>query len=63
MAVDIQTTPEFHAGVPKLLFERRYAPYYDVDADGKRFLMIKRPGVQQTVAYQVNVVLNWFEEL
>ena len=36
-------------------------PNYDVSADGKRLLMIKR--AEQTAATQVNVVINWFEEL
>jgi hypothetical protein len=38
-------------------------PNYDVSPDGQRFLMLK-PGEQaQTAPTQINVVLNWFEEL
>jgi hypothetical protein len=43
-----------------VLFEgtSRYSPYFDVAADGKRFLMIKRPPETQGRADQVTVVLN-----
>jgi Tol biopolymer transport system component len=47
MAVDITTEPNFKAGKPKVLFERRYeptpatGPNYDVSPDGQRFLMLK----------------------
>ena len=63
LVVDIQTTPEFRAGIPRMLFERRYLNSYDVDRDGKRLLMIKPPTVEQRTIDHVNVVLNWFEEL
>jgi hypothetical protein len=33
--------------------------YYDISPDGQRFLMIKREREEA----QINVVLNWFEEL
>jgi hypothetical protein len=69
MAVDITTEPNFKAGKPKVLFEGRYqptpatGPNYDVAPGGQRFLMVK-PSEQETVApMQINVVLNWFEEL
>jgi len=69
MAVDIVTQPSFAAGTSRVLFEGRYevAPFpitnYDVSPDGQRFLMLKP--VEQTGAApaQINVVLNWFEEL
>jgi hypothetical protein len=35
---------------------------YDVSHDGQRFLMLK-PSEQETAPTQINVVLNWFEEL
>ena len=65
MAVDITTEPAFTSGKPKLLFEGRYGSgqarrQYDVTPDGQRFLMIKESEQQVT---QINVVLNWFEEL
>jgi len=67
MAVAIETRPEFRAGKPALLFEGRYErspwfflPNYDVTRDGQRFLMVQ--GAEQATN-QLNVVLNWFEDL
>ena len=36
---------------------------YDVSPDGQRFLMLKPGAVQEMAPTQINVVLNWFEEL
>jgi len=63
MAVEIQTTPAFHAGKPKFLFERNLSNGYDVTLDGKRFLVIKGQDLRPTTSDQLNVVVNWFEEL
>lgn len=69
MAVDISTQPTFSAGKPRLLFEGPYwvSPgagiYYSLSPDGQRFLMLKAPEQQQAALTQINVVLNWFEEL
>jgi serine/threonine-protein kinase len=69
MAVDIATQPGFAAGTPRKLFEGRYelAPVpindYDVSPDGQRFLMVKPTEQEQAAPTQINVVLNWFEEL
>jgi len=69
MAVDIATQPGFAAGKPRMLFEGRYqpspvtSPNYDVSPDGQRFLMIKSSEQAQAAPTQINVVLNWFEEL
>jgi Tol biopolymer transport system component/predicted Ser/Thr protein kinase len=69
MAVDITTQPGFAAGTPRMLFEGRYetAPFpttnYDVSPDGQRFLMVKPSEQEQAAPTQINVVLNWFEEL
>ncbi|MDA2933702.1 serine/threonine-protein kinase [Acidobacteria bacterium AH-259-D05] len=66
--VEITTEPTFRAGTPKLLFEGIYqrsaggSAFYDVRPDGQRFLMIQA-GEQGAGAAQINVVLNWFEEL
>ncbi len=68
MAVDIATQPGFAAGMPRMLFEGRYEPApapianYDVSPDRQRFLMVKANDQEQPPA-QINVVLNWFEEL
>jgi eukaryotic-like serine/threonine-protein kinase len=70
MAVDIATQPSFGAGKPHMLFHGDYVPtaikmpYYDVSPDGQHFLMIKPVDQEQAAApTQINVVLNWFEEL
>jgi len=63
MAVDVQTSPAFGAGTPKVLFKGTFASSYDVSPDGKRFLMVKPPAASLAPTDQVTVVLNWFEEL
>ncbi len=68
MVVSVQTEPAFNTGRPRVLFEGSYLSttislgyqYYDISPDGQRFLMIKEAGANQS---QINVVLNWFEEL
>jgi hypothetical protein len=68
MAVDVITQPTFSAGKPKMLFESPYVPTprsfqdYDVSPDGQRFLMLKA-GQQAQTPDQINVVVNWTEEL
>jgi dipeptidyl aminopeptidase/acylaminoacyl peptidase len=68
MAVDISTQPAFSAGKPQMLFDGPYMlsaatlPNYDVSRDGQRFLMVKESQQDQPPT-QINVVLNWFEEL
>ncbi len=68
MVVSVQTQPTFKAEIPRLLFEGPYnnsflslTANYDVTPDGQRFVMV-RSG-QTVVQSQINVVLNWFEEL
>jgi serine/threonine-protein kinase len=66
MVVPVQTTPEFSLGTPRQQFEGAYLQIsgysYDIAPDGKRFIMAK--GVnQQTTTTQLNVVVNWHEEL
>jgi eukaryotic-like serine/threonine-protein kinase len=69
MAVDVATEPSFSAGKPKTLFQGRYMaasltmPRYDVSADGQRFLMLKPVQQEQAESTQIDVVLNWTEEL
>ena len=68
IAVEVTTQPAFSAGKPTVLFEGAYAPTprsfpnYDVSPDGQRFLMLKA-SEQAQAPTQINVVLNWFEEL
>jgi hypothetical protein len=64
MVVDVQTSPVFRAGKPKLLFEKQYASGYDVTPDVKRFLMVKSNDARTAAAAdQLNIVVNWFREL
>jgi len=66
MVVEVQSEPAFTSGRPQLVFEGPYltdlfaTSNYDISPDGQRFLMIKEEEGQQD---QINVVLNWFEEL
>jgi Tol biopolymer transport system component len=61
--VRIETEPTFRAGTPELLFEGPYARFggvtYDLAPDG-RFVVIR---TGESTSTQINVVLNWFEEL
>jgi serine/threonine-protein kinase len=67
MAVSVSTVPVFRADAPRLLFEGDFlAPAiranYDVMPDGKRFVMVK--SAEQTLLNkQLNVVINWQQEL
>jgi len=71
MAVDISTQPAFVAGKPRILFHGPYVantppssgPFYDVSPDGQRFLMLKSTEQVGAAPTQINVVLNWIEEL
>ena len=65
MAVGISTAPELQIGDPRILFEDRFLRggqrNYDVTPDGQRLLMVE--GGESEAGQQINVVLNWFEEL
>ena len=71
MAVPITTQAGFSAGKPTVLFEGTYAVSgfpatgvaYDVTPDGQRFLMVKELTQGSEGRQQINVVLNWLEEL
>jgi hypothetical protein len=66
MSVEVQTNGVFSAGGQRRLFDSSgffnfFDRGYDIAPDGKRLLMIRRdPG---SVPSQLNVVLNWFQEL
>ena len=66
MAVKVASEPGFTSEPPQMLFEGNYVqanrPSYDVGSDG-RFLMIKAAEEEEGQQGQINVVLNWFEEL
>ena len=66
MVVSIETEPTLKAETPRLLFEGSYTygyggwpASYDISPDGQQFLMIKADEEE----LQINIVLNWFEEL
>ena len=65
MSVSIQTEPGFVAGKPRTVFEGSLvdtdARSHDISGDGRRHLII-RPSAPST-ATQLNVIVNWFEEL
>jgi hypothetical protein len=71
MEVETTTQPGFSAGKPRMLFEGQYltTPFpamsaaYDVSPDGQRFLMVEEPEQATATTQQINVVLNWSEEL
>ena len=63
MSVAVSTaSPTFTMGTPTKLFEGEFTPTYDVTPDGQRFIMIERVK-SETITRQINIVLNWFEEL
>ena len=69
--VPIQTAPTFSAGTPTTLFDTRYYTVplgrsYDVSPDGQHFLGLIDAAQTQSgapAALQIQVVLNWMEEL
>ena len=69
MSVEVTSNAEFHAGVPKVLFESPVLSVlgvineYDwaVTSDGKRFLINSEPVGHEAVP--IMVVLNWTEGL
>ena len=68
MMVGFKTEPTFTAGSPEILFTgshttSRAVTNYDISPDGQRFLMIKTAEGEEGQQDQINVVLNWFEEL
>ena len=67
MAVSVQSSPEFHAGTPRLLFpDMNYgsngAVKYDVAPDG-RFLVTQRIRQADNSQVMLLVTLNWLGEL
>ncbi len=64
MAVDVSNDDEVQISEPQLLFSGEYQLglgfSYDVDATGRRFVMIKPPPAANR---ELRVVLDWFEEV
>jgi dipeptidyl aminopeptidase/acylaminoacyl peptidase len=69
MSVNVDSKSNFSVGKPRTLFEGQYLStpatfsYYDVSPDGERFLMLKPVETEVAAPTQINIVLNWFEEL
>ena len=68
MVVDVSTEPTFTRSQPRLLFEGSFLATlllrnYDVSPDGQRFVMATREEHEPEPVTQINIVLNWFEEL
>ncbi len=72
--VTIDPGPPLSVGNPEVLFDRalyRRGPgegrMHDIAPDGQRFLMLAEPGTARetgaAITPQINVVLNWFQEL
>jgi serine/threonine-protein kinase len=70
MVVEIATEPTLRPTAPRVLFEGRYVRSgtrpgyrdYDVTEDGQRFVMVQ-PLEPESALTQINVILNWTEEL
>jgi Tol biopolymer transport system component/DNA-binding winged helix-turn-helix (wHTH) protein len=65
MAVDVTLGPPFRAGKPRKLFGGKFRwggqANYDITSDGQRFLMIQP--VDTGPVTELQLVVNWFEEL
>ncbi len=65
MSVPVTIGDSFQPGTPSVLFTHDNPsgppPAYSVSPDGQRFVMLQ-PSEQETPG-QINVILNWFEEL
>ncbi len=60
MAVDVNTSGVFQAGVPKILFKLPSGViFWDISPDGKRFLMVAPAPSGLSAQPKFTVVLNW----
>jgi serine/threonine-protein kinase len=70
-SVAITSLDPFRAEVPRVLFESKPNEYdstggvrgWDVSRDGQRFLLVRREESKDKPVTQIQVVLNWAEEL
>ena len=68
LSVAVQTTPSVELGTPQLLFEfpnmrgLSRNGSFDVHPDGERFVVARSVGTDSGTS-QINVILNWTEEL
>jgi Tol biopolymer transport system component len=70
MEIAIETQPEFRLGKQRVLFTGYFRgrggyghPNYDISRDGQRFLMLQPSLPEGEGATEINVILNWSEEL
>ena len=71
LAVPVSTRGEATLGAPTVLFEgafdvdpfNRDATNYDVAKDAQRFIMVRRAADATRARQQINIVVNWTEEL
>ena len=70
MVMPVQTDPSFEWETPKVLFKSQYPSAgldaghrYSCNPDGQRFLMINDITAIGGATPQINIVVNWFEEL
>jgi hypothetical protein len=71
IAVPVTAKGELTLGAPSVLFNVPFdvdpfnsdATNYDVTKDGQRFIMIRRASNPGRAEQQLNVVVNWTEEL
>ena len=71
MAVPISSKPSFKSGAPLVLFQGDYArdpiekdvQNYHVAPDGEHFVMVREPLDPDRAPEQLNVVLDWAEEV
>jgi serine/threonine-protein kinase len=68
MVVSVQSSPEFTAKQPELLFEGRYMTArigagYDITPDGRRFMMIMGSETESGTLTELKLILNWSEEI
>jgi serine/threonine-protein kinase len=68
MAVDVRTQPSFAVGTPRPLpiegFALRDGRSYDITPDSTRFIVMLPPSETRAgETLQINVVLNWFQDL
>ena len=71
MVAPVETEPTFRPGNPNVLFDAQSfllmpgPRAFDIDPNGQRFLTIKqgRTTSEDAAPPQINIVLNWFQEL
>jgi serine/threonine protein kinase len=70
MAVEVRTSPSFHAGAPRVLFETELPESspgdpsrYGVAPDGRFLIMTPAPDVEDLAEPEIQVMVNWLETL